>query len=248
MTNGGPDMPVRVLIPGCGPGTLAHTLIAHLYADVDVFAKGPVHIDAFDIEPAAVSATRRNLAKFVGRPALSTNIFQADWNNNDIWSRLCGYNLVLFNPPYLASHELPTVRSGYEQTPIKAMDGGYDGLDHYRRVVPYLRDVLAEQSIATQVLFRFRTPGNDQTGKIRTLFEMVFKNTPQLLRLFPSEGPVAKAAAEDEHDRRWISFGTFTKNPYHLETGADYHEAGTAIDSCMALARTLVQEASRKLS
>ncbi len=55
------------------------------------------------------------------------------------------FDLILSNPPYLASGEIAALAddvAAYD--PVLALDGGADGLDAYRRIAARAGDVLAE--------------------------------------------------------------------------------------------------------
>jgi methylase of polypeptide subunit release factors len=230
-------MPVRVLVPGCGAGTLAHGLLAQLEADDSPYATGPIHIDAFDIGEASVMTARRNFAKFTGNAAFTSDVFEADWADQSLWSKLSAspYDLVLFNPPYLPTSEVNKLRPGYETTPAVSLDGGIDGLDHFRVVVPHLIDIL-EDKPATEALFRFRTPAFEQTSAIGSLITDSFKGKRHFsLRMFPSEGPVIRPPGVSWEEQRWISFGVLCLNPPLESEREDYLGVPVRykLDSCM---------------
>jgi release factor glutamine methyltransferase len=59
------------------------------------------------------------------------------------------FDLILSNPPYIRSGDIPGLMpevSRYE--PVSALDGGSDGLDAYRRIIPILRDRLTHAGVA----------------------------------------------------------------------------------------------------
>ena len=108
---------------GTGSGCVALALAAE-----DPF----VRVVAADIEPAALAVARRNGARLgLGRRVefVLSDLFA------DVGER--PFDLVVSNPPYIPADEYvalePNVRD-YE--PRRALYGGVDGLDVYRRLIP----------------------------------------------------------------------------------------------------------------
>jgi release factor glutamine methyltransferase len=73
---------------------------------------------------------------------------QSDWNEFSTWKErfpdiLTPFDIIISNPPYIPTIELaglePEVR---QHDPVLALDGGGDGLDAYRALVPLLRSGL----------------------------------------------------------------------------------------------------------
>ncbi len=59
------------------------------------------------------------------------------------------FDLVVSNPPYIASAEVPQLEPEVAcHDPAAALDGGPDGLDAYRRIVPALGRLLAPGGVA----------------------------------------------------------------------------------------------------
>ena len=124
--------PVRVLDLGSGSGILAIVL-----------AKEIPQSQIVAIEKSFLDVARRNaLHHSVADQVcfISADLVEADWQGP--------YHLIVSNPPYLKSEELlrcmPEVRQ-YE--PIEALDGGQDGLDYYRFIVPMALDELEENGL-----------------------------------------------------------------------------------------------------
>jgi len=130
----GAHPPRRILDLGAGTGCL---LLAALAEFPSAFGVG------VDISPAAVSIARRNAAMlgFGNRTAFVV----ADWA-----SAMSGrFDLVIANPPYIATAQIPGLMPEvglYE--PRRALDGGIDGLEAYRVLVPALPALLAEAAMA----------------------------------------------------------------------------------------------------
>ena len=59
------------------------------------------------------------------------------------------FDLVLCNPPYIAAAEIPRLMPEVSRhEPKTALDGGPDGLDAYRRLIPDLPRLLAPGGLA----------------------------------------------------------------------------------------------------
>ena len=124
----------RVLDLGTGTGCL---LLAALVEFPAAWGVG------LDISPAAAALAGRN-ARAAG---LADRVFFlcADWAAPVVGR----FDLVLCNPPYVATPDLATLMpevAGHE--PRAALDGGPDGLDAYRRVLPALPALLDDGGVA----------------------------------------------------------------------------------------------------
>ena len=145
--------PLRILDIGTGTGCLLLTLLAELPA-----ATGT----GLDISAQALAVARRN----AGRLGLDA---RASWLEADIVDRAPNgpFDLVISNPPYLASHEIgglaPDVRLF---DPHLALDGGHDGLDVYRAMIPRLRQGIASGWVIVEV-------GAGQAGTVAALVRQV---------------------------------------------------------------------------
>jgi len=91
----------------------------------------------------AVRTARENAARFglSGRSAFLV----ADWT-----AGIAGpFDAILSNPPYVDGDDLPELPvEVIHHDPRLALDGGADGLDHYRRIVPELRRLLKPDGFA----------------------------------------------------------------------------------------------------
>ena len=124
----------RVLDLGTGTGCL---LLAALSEFPDAFGVG------IDRVPEVAALARAN-AKALGL-AERTAFLAGDWATS-----LAGrFDLVLANPPYIehsAIRDLMPEVAWFE--PHSALDGGEDGLDAYRRLLPSLPLLMAENGLA----------------------------------------------------------------------------------------------------
>jgi release factor glutamine methyltransferase len=103
-----------------GSGILAITLALEL---------PDAAVEASDISPAAIAVAQTNCA------ALGAN---ANFFVCDLMDSLPGpYDLIVANPPYIPTSELDHLdREVRDYDPRLALDGGPDGLDLYRRLIP----------------------------------------------------------------------------------------------------------------
>ncbi|KJS24884.1 MAG: hypothetical protein VR75_13005 [Hyphomonadaceae bacterium BRH_c29] len=137
---------------GTGSGCMLAALL-HLRPD----ARG-VGVEA---SPEAASLARENFAALglSGRAGL----FEGSWAD---WSGWEQSDLVISNPPYIASGEIaglsPEVRA---HDPMKALDGGADGLNAYREIV-----ALAESRLKPGAWLVFEI-GYDQKETVSGLLE-----------------------------------------------------------------------------
>lgn len=95
-----------------------------------------------DISAEALAVAWQNAEKM----GLSTrlNLCLADWFSEDFTTRFeKKFDMIVSNPPYIAAGEIasldPEVR---DYDPRKALDGGIDGLDSYRRIAEFVPQLL----------------------------------------------------------------------------------------------------------
>lgn len=120
------DRPCTIADLGVGSGAIAVSLAASLPES---------HICGTDCSKEALEIARRNAKKHGVGP-------RVDLRNGDLLEPLYGlaFDAVVSNPPYIRSDEIPRLEPEvalYE--PHGALDGGPDGLDYYRRIVPDAR-------------------------------------------------------------------------------------------------------------
>ena len=113
----------RVLDLCTGNGSLA-VLAAMAYPDVTV--------DAADLSPEALEVARIN----VDRHGLAERIRLVV---SDGMANVDGpYDLILCNPPYVNRQSMTALPAEYQAEPTLALDGGIDGMDFVRTLLPAL--------------------------------------------------------------------------------------------------------------
>lgn len=121
--------PIRILDIGTGSGCILLTLLGELGRATGV---------GTDISEGALATAGRNAAR-LGLEA------RVAWQRADLIDGIEGrFDLVVSNPPYIPSGDIaglaPEVR-GFD--PHRALDGGSDGLDFYRRITSGIAGALA---------------------------------------------------------------------------------------------------------
>lgn len=125
--------PFLVADVGTGSGAIAVSLA---YYDLDVRVVG------IDVSTEALSVAEENAR----RHGVSERV---QFQTGDLLEPLLsqGYNqvgaAVVANLPYIPSAEIDTLPRDVKYEPLLALDGGFDGLDLYRRLVPQAAAFLA---------------------------------------------------------------------------------------------------------
>lgn len=152
-----------VLDYGTGSGCLAVTLAVRVSS---------ARITAVDISAAALGIAREN-ARAHGVEG------RIDFVEDDGLKQLTpGFTLIIGNPPYIPSAEIAELAPEVKDfDPHLALDGGDDGLEHYRRLALRARECLA--------------PG----GKI--MLEFGDGQGPDIKQIFQEQNWVVEALVED---------------------------------------------------
>jgi release factor glutamine methyltransferase len=143
--------PWSVLDLGVGSGAILLAILAERPA-----ARGL----GIDVSEEALAVARENAANLGLASRLA--LLRGDWTEG---LAEASFDLVVSNPPYIASDVIeelePEVRD-YE--PRVALEGGVDGLDHYRRLAPEILRVLKPGAgFAVEI-------GYDQKDAVEALF------------------------------------------------------------------------------
>ena len=168
----------RVLDLGTGTGCL---LLAALAERPAAWGLG------LDLRPEAAALAARNAARngLARRAAFAAG----DWGD----ALAARFDLVLSNPPYIRRGEVPALMPEVARhEPATALDGGPDGLDAYRRLLPALHRLLAPGGVAVLEI------GWDQEAALEALAvahglsiqgrERDFGGNPRALALAPIGG------------------------------------------------------------
>jgi release factor glutamine methyltransferase len=125
------DHPPRIADIGTGSGAILLALLSELPE-----ARGV----GTDISEAALQTAHRN-ARGLGLAS------RASFIACDYAAALAGsFDLIVSNPPYIRSAEIAGLaREVREHDPVAALDGGADGLDAYRALIPQAARLLAAQ-------------------------------------------------------------------------------------------------------
>ncbi|MGO9135538.1 MAG: peptide chain release factor N(5)-glutamine methyltransferase [Methylovirgula sp.] len=145
------DAPLRILDLGTGSGALLCALLSHL---PKAFGIG------VDLSEAACRIAHKNLAAL--GLASRGSIVCGEW-----MKALAGrFDVIVSNPPYIVHGEIaglaPEVR---DFDPALALDGGTDGYNAYRAIIPMLPKFLARNGVAVLEL------GKGQAARVAMLFE-----------------------------------------------------------------------------
>jgi release factor glutamine methyltransferase len=126
---GASDRPLRIADLGTGSGAILLALLAELPQAQGI----GTDISTAALQTAAANAARAGLAKRTGFVAC------------DYASGLCGpFDLIVSNPPYIRSADIAGLAIEVrDHDPPAALDGGPDGLDAYRVLIPQAADRLA---------------------------------------------------------------------------------------------------------
>jgi release factor glutamine methyltransferase len=124
--------PMRVLDVGTGSGAIACT----------VAAETPATVDATDTSPGAIELAAAN-AQRLGL-ADRCSFYRGDLTAPVRHRR---YDVVIANLPYIATSDLPKPPDSASFEPREALDGGDDGLTHYRRLLPQVAPLLKDEAL-----------------------------------------------------------------------------------------------------
>ncbi|MEM7566072.1 MAG: peptide chain release factor N(5)-glutamine methyltransferase [Pseudomonadota bacterium] len=93
---------------------------------------------AVDLSPEAAGLAARNLARLVPERA---TVVRGHWAGPLAPAR---FDLVVSNPPYIETGDMAGLAREVRREPALALDGGADGLDAYRALIPSARAALRE--------------------------------------------------------------------------------------------------------
>ena len=149
----------QILDIGCGSGCILISLLYEL--NQNSRTSGKWRGTGVDISDAALETARQN----VDRYHLSDCIRLL---KSDLFAQLGDeqYSLIVSNPPYIPTDVIPALQPEVSRhDPVCALDGGSDGLDFYRRIVPGACSFLTDGGWLMVEI------GYDQADRVRSLFE-----------------------------------------------------------------------------
>lgn len=145
------DRPLRILDLGTGTGAILLALLSELPQATGV---------GCDIDPLALDVARDNARDlgFAGR---------CEFMVSDFGAGLAGaFDLVVSNPPYIASADLPALPPEVrDHDPRLALDGGADGLACYRTIAARIGERLAPGGLLALEI------GAGQASAVTAIFE-----------------------------------------------------------------------------
>ena len=143
----------RALDFGTGSGCLAILLAV----------KCPTsEIHAIDISAQAIAAARENAERHTGATRIKFHL----GDGFSVLEQKEKFDLIVSNPPYIPSEEIPTLEPEVrDYDPKLALDGGGDGLDFYRMLSQQAPSRLEDGG---RLMLEF---GEGQAEKVRAIFE-----------------------------------------------------------------------------
>jgi len=154
--------PVFVADVGCGSGCVGMAIASEV-PEVRVFAT--------DRSRAALDCARENAAAL----GLADRVALLMGDLLDPVPASRPIDVVVSNPPYIASEVLATLEPEVrDHEPREALDGGADGLDIYRRLIPAAA-ARARRAVLVEI-------GFDQADAVRALFEAAGLREVQVIR------------------------------------------------------------------
>ncbi|PKM70589.1 MAG: peptide chain release factor N(5)-glutamine methyltransferase, partial [Firmicutes bacterium HGW-Firmicutes-18] len=123
-------LPLTILDIGTGSGNIAVSLAKHISS---------AKIIATDISKEALCVAKKN-AK-LNNVSDRITFLQSDLFSNYKLQTM-NYELIISNPPYIKSSEIKKLQKEIQHEPKIALDGGKDGLNFYKKIVPMSRKLL----------------------------------------------------------------------------------------------------------
>lgn len=120
----------RLLDLCCGSGCIGIAVLKHTEGVNAVLA---------DLSEAALEVAQRNLIRHSLTGRALTALLDAGKTPPEALGR---FHMIVCNPPYIPTEEIPTLDIEVQNEPHMALDGGEDGLDFYRAVANQYRDAL----------------------------------------------------------------------------------------------------------
>ena len=168
----------HILDIGTGCGNIAISLTKYLPQS---------KITALDVSHKALVKTRENI-DFLG---LEEKIFLVESDLLSSIKRIQLFDIIVSNPPYISEKDMNQLSTEVKEEPSKALYGGVDGLDFYRRIIRDAKSYLKKDGALLLEM------GYDQSGIIRDLLETTGYINIEIFKDYNRIDRIARA--------RWIS-------------------------------------------
>ncbi|MBE6450307.1 MAG: peptide chain release factor N(5)-glutamine methyltransferase [Alphaproteobacteria bacterium] len=130
------DTPLRILDLGTGSGCLLLALLSEYKKATGI---------GIDISQEALKIAQKNVDKYASDRA---QLIHNSWKNEKWWDGLGKFDIVISNPPYIPTADIPFLdKDVKDYDPIEALDGGIDGLDDYRSLSYSIENVLKKEAL-----------------------------------------------------------------------------------------------------
>jgi release factor glutamine methyltransferase len=141
----------RILDLGTGSGCILASLLQEYPNALGV---------GVDISPGALETANLN-ADYLG---ISNRV---EWTQSDWLTNVHGtFDIIISNPPYIPSLDIQELSENVQAyDPLKALDGGEDGLDAYRKLAEQLPSIIKENTLIILEI------GYDQGESVPALFK-----------------------------------------------------------------------------
>tara|TARA_B100000989_G_scaffold284_1_gene161 strand:- start:128 stop:1015 length:888 start_codon:yes stop_codon:yes gene_type:complete len=129
---------LKILDLGSGSGCLGLSLLEEYQDSLVSFV---------DISKKSLKIVKKNTLKLNLKGQLK--YINLDWHAHDWYTKLLNleknkkFNIIVTNPPYIPSSDIKLLQTEVRDfDPTLALDGGDDGLDAYRSIIPRLKNLL----------------------------------------------------------------------------------------------------------
>lgn len=152
------DAKIQILDLCTGSGAIAVSIAKKLQEH-----KKEYQMVATDISEKALEVAQKNATQ---------NQVKIQFLQSDMFHRLEGmeFDMIVSNPPYIATEVIETLSQEVRREPRIALDGGEDGLKFYRKILENSKEYLKKEG------YVFLEIGYDQGEKMRMLWQELKEN------------------------------------------------------------------------
>ena len=161
------DAKIQILDLCTGSGAIAVSIAKQLQGIAQSkkrqFREKEYQIIATDISEKALEVAQKNATQ---------NQVKIQFLQSDMFHKLEGmeFDMIVSNPPYIATKVIETLSQEVRREPRIALDGGEDGLEFYRKILENAKEYLKKEGY---VLLEI---GYDQGEKMRMLWQELKEN------------------------------------------------------------------------